>query len=360
MFNNLILLLLGGSFFVSIYITIQVLKHKSTISGENRFLGSLLIISSINLIHPHLSLITGSSETINNFQLSEPSQFLLIPGIYIYIRNHLQSKFSWSKYDLLHTIPFLISIIFIQSNWYIEFEQYTHYPLGSISLWIILVIQSIIYQIKSRHMLQDVTKKLEESVSNVDGFDLEWSRKIFYYLVILSISYMVMLILMIHFQAFSVIRVSITLLFTIITWKLGLKALNREIKIYKEEPTNSSSPIKESEAEELKNILLEEMESNRYYLNPNLTLNELSRILGYSRNEISWVLNSILGKNFYTFINEYRISHIISLMKDETYKDKTILDLALEGGFNSKPTFNQFFKKSKGTTPLQYRKSLPE
>ena len=46
------------------------------------------------------------------------------------------------------------------------------------------------------------------------------------------------------------------------------------------------------------------------------------------------------------------------MLSDETYKEKTILELAFESGFNSKTTFNRVFKEKIGMTPQDFRKKM--
>lgn len=90
------------------------------------------------------------------------------------------------------------------------------------------------------------------------------------------------------------------------------------------------------------------------YLNANLSLRSLANELEIHPNQLSWVLNDSLGKNFNEFVNQYRIEHFKSLAHDKSYAHYTIMGLALESGFNSKTVFNTYFKKSTGLTPKQY------
>jgi tetratricopeptide (TPR) repeat protein len=105
-------------------------------------------------------------------------------------------------------------------------------------------------------------------------------------------------------------------------------------------------------------IILEKLESatrsEKPYLNPTLTLYELAEMVDASTNQLSQVLNEFLGKNFYDYLNTYRLRYFLSLYNTPEYQHYTLLALAYESGFNSKTTFNAFFKKIKGQTPSQY------
>jgi AraC-like DNA-binding protein len=45
------------------------------------------------------------------------------------------------------------------------------------------------------------------------------------------------------------------------------------------------------------------------------------------------------------------------LLLNPDYADRTILDIFLESGFNSKSAFNRFFKRYVGVTATEFRKN---
>lgn len=99
------------------------------------------------------------------------------------------------------------------------------------------------------------------------------------------------------------------------------------------------------------------MESKKTYLNPDLTLPELAGLCGIATGKTSQVLNQIIGKSFYTFVNEYRAEHFIRNLNNPDYQHLSLIGLAYECGFKSKSTFNKFFKSYTGQTPSQYQKN---
>ncbi|KZB57397.1 AraC family transcriptional regulator [Thalassospira xiamenensis] len=86
---------------------------------------------------------------------------------------------------------------------------------------------------------------------------------------------------------------------------------------------------------------------------PLLTMPKLANAVGVTPNQLSYVLNQHLGKSFFDFVNEVRTNEASRLLIDEP--DRTILDIAISVGFNSKSTFNLAFKKITGKTPSAYR-----
>ncbi|MGV3538543.1 MAG: helix-turn-helix domain-containing protein [Rufibacter sp.] len=103
--------------------------------------------------------------------------------------------------------------------------------------------------------------------------------------------------------------------------------------------------------------LLAYMEEGKPYLQPTLTIQELSESLGISKHHVSQIINNRLGKNFYDFINQYRVAEAQLLLVNPRYRHLTTLAIAEEAGFNSKATFNAVFKKQTGQTPSEYIKT---
>jgi len=99
------------------------------------------------------------------------------------------------------------------------------------------------------------------------------------------------------------------------------------------------------------------MSQAKHYLDPEITLDSLASDLALSAKSLSTILNRHFNKNFYEFINEYRIEEAKVRLLLPEYKDKTITDIYLDIGFNSKSVFNTFFKKTVGLTPSQFRKT---
>jgi AraC-like DNA-binding protein len=94
------------------------------------------------------------------------------------------------------------------------------------------------------------------------------------------------------------------------------------------------------------------------YLNPELTMYQLAQEVEISRHHLTQAINEKLNKNFYTFVNEYRLEEFKERLINPEYKNLKMLAVAFDSGFNSKSTFNDFFKKTTGQTPSQYKKSL--
>jgi AraC-like DNA-binding protein len=96
------------------------------------------------------------------------------------------------------------------------------------------------------------------------------------------------------------------------------------------------------------------MSQHKPYTNPNLTIHELAMGVKIPPHVLSRVINDGFGKNFFDFVNQYRVEEFKHRMDDPRTKNYTLLSLAFEVGFNSKTAFNRAFKKLTNLTPKEY------
>ncbi|MCG8577226.1 MAG: AraC family transcriptional regulator [Flavobacteriales bacterium] len=116
----------------------------------------------------------------------------------------------------------------------------------------------------------------------------------------------------------------------------------------------SASTLSEGKSQEILVGLLQLMTEEKVYLDNALTIKDLSDRLGVKSKYLSQVINEQVGKNFFNFVNDYRVDEVKRRLRDENYKHLSILGIALECGFNSKSSFNNVFKRKTGLTPTQY------
>ncbi len=120
----------------------------------------------------------------------------------------------------------------------------------------------------------------------------------------------------------------------------------------------AKSGLRPEQAEEYLTRLLTIMDEEKPFLDGDMTIHDLSQKTGIPRHHITEVLNEKYGRNFFTFVNEYRVREVISRINDPKYQHYTILAIAFDAGFNSKSTFNTIFKTYTGNTPSEYRNEL--
>jgi len=98
----------------------------------------------------------------------------------------------------------------------------------------------------------------------------------------------------------------------------------------------------------------EAMQSKKLYLEPEFTLPMLAEAVQAPSYHLSQVLSERIQKNFYEYINAYRVEEAKRMLLDPTKKHYTVLAIAYDSGFNSKTTFNKVFKRFTGQTPTEF------
>ncbi len=147
--------------------------------------------------------------------------------------------------------------------------------------------------------------------------------------------------------------------FTISDEAIGEKSEQVQLEsATKEEPQSKylKTGLDAETASQIAEKLQKLMQKERPYLNPSLTISDLSDMLSLSKHQLSQVINTEFDMNFYEFINSYRLQAFKKEAIDPSNSHLSILGIALECGFNSKATFNQFFRKKEGITPSEFLK----
>ncbi|MCV9387635.1 helix-turn-helix domain-containing protein [Reichenbachiella ulvae] len=119
----------------------------------------------------------------------------------------------------------------------------------------------------------------------------------------------------------------------------------------------NSSALDEATSKAVMQVLEAFVSQDCPYLNPSLSLRSLAEQIEIHPNQLSWLLNEKLNKNFNEYINERRIEHFKKLVVDPTNSHISLIGLAYESGFSSKTVFNTAFKRFTGMTPKAYQKS---
>ncbi len=123
------------------------------------------------------------------------------------------------------------------------------------------------------------------------------------------------------------------------------------------EPVNNSyrnSTLDDETAKVYKAQISGLFETTTIYLEPNLTLDTLAVALDIPKHYLSQLFNVFFKVNFHAFVAEYRIAYAIQLL-DKNHNRLTIESLSYSCGFNSRTSFNRYFKDKIGLTPSAYQ-----
>lgn len=113
------------------------------------------------------------------------------------------------------------------------------------------------------------------------------------------------------------------------------------------------SALGDEQAHRIADKITAAMEQEQLHLDPGLSLQTLAQHLAISPNYISQTLNDTMGTTFFDFVNKWRIE---SAKPKIIANEDTVLNIAMDVGFNARSSFYKVFKKETGNTPTEFRK----
>lgn len=375
---NLLIIVNIISLFISLFLAFFLITLRTKYKISNSLFAVFLILNAIDISEPLFNMVFDGPSSLEMFRTT--FAFLQIPVFYLYIISVCYSDFKLKPKYLLHLLPFLIVNLILLPRFYtvdagskMSFIQDRQNMIEFQFIHVLIHLQIVGY-------ISIVFKVLRKSkklyLENYAGKNINAYNWLFQFTVILTILYVVALLKnMLKFSEYPhiseglKISIWISSLF-IFCWYL-FKALNNpdlfrnmdsKLKLVSElvSTEKNGKPLISIENEcnkellRLKQYMIEE----KPFLNPSLTIQDISSEIGIPTRELSVLINHRLGQHFYDFVNAYRIESAMEILKDVTKRKVTILEILYEVGFNSKSSFNTAFKKHTGNTPTHYRKNM--
>lgn len=310
------------------------------------------------------------------------------PLLYFYVRHMIKPSLAFSPWNLLHSIPFLVffavSVIFRGEPIFDDLSGFLVrdrlIPLRIVySLCFLLSVSA--YSILSFNEIRKHQIRLRDEISFTSAkLTLNWLK-------ILSVTFYTGYVIVFILGGIDIIGgllpfdpyVLTFVLITFFSFAYSFYAIRQpeilEFPAFAPEGEGGNLPdagdlslperggkyarsgLREDQAEEYLTRLLKFMDDEKPFLNGDLTISDLSWKTGIPKHYITEVLNEKYGRNFFSFINEYRVREVLGRINNPRYQHYTILAIAFDAGFNSKSTFNSFFKAYTGKTPSAYRQA---
>lgn len=345
----------------------MVLTHTKLRNPANHYLAVLLVVLSASILHS-VFIIPYFHQTM--FQIKEPFIMLVVPFIWLYVKKLNEPVFHFRKKHLLHFVPFIVvmlfSLFFLLHHSEINNNQrfYSHIFFTNIIIYLIALVQYVFYMVYILKLIRSFKVKTFNELSNTENIDPVWLRIFMFAFLAVFFLLILMMVIAIHQLKISYFNNVVSVVFAFAIYVLGYKGLFQQtifpVKIKKTAIEDSKEEIitETKIDEQLLKRLLDFMIQQKPYHDPELTLTSLASQINISRNQLSEIINSGTGGNFYDFVNKYRVEEVKHLMINPKYKDFTLLAIAYEAGFPSKSTFNSIFKKSTGLTPSGYKNRL--
>ena len=100
-------------------------------------------------------------------------------------------------------------------------------------------------------------------------------------------------------------------------------------------------------------LILSFLQTNKQVLHPSFNLEDLAFFVQLTKAQVYDIIHKELAINFSQLVAKYRIDYAKVLLQED--QNLTIEAIMEESGFNSKSTFNKYFKLFVGLTPSVYR-----
>ncbi|MBB5646075.1 helix-turn-helix domain-containing protein [Pedobacter cryoconitis] len=374
---NLSVIIAVIAMFISLFLSFFLVTVKTEHKLSNRLFAFFLVLNAIDL---SINLGYFFEIPLNARVFISSVFFLQLPAFYLYVLSVCYVDFRLKPKHLIHGITFLIANLILLPRFYtVSLASKISFLKRSSSMpeiqfnHILVHIQIILYIIAAFMILRKAKKIYLENYAGASMESLNW---LFQFTAALSAFYFVALLKNIFkFTEYPNIsewlKTGLFLFELIIVFWYLYKALNnpglfRNIDsrlklvahIISEDKNSVQLVVREKEYNEdllkLKRYMIEE----KPFLNPSLTIQDVSKDLKIPVRDLSVLINHKLEQHFYDFVNTYRIENAMDILRDVTKSKVTVLEILYEVGFNSKSSFNTAFKKHTGNTPTYYRKSL--
>ena len=303
------------------------------------------------------------------------------PVTLMYILFSLNKEMELRYTHLLHLIPLFLGLIAIKNFFFgnISHDSFIEYfnessGITKVALYCWEFI-SPVYILYSLYILIRHKRTVKSYFSNISGKDFKWLIMLISGFVIYLIgSYTIWFIVdVIHVSIqfnFLDILPAILTIYVFFTGYYGYKQAGiffdspvseRRLKLERltdRDDKYGKSGLSNVERKVLISRLKEVMEDEKPYLENDLNINELAKVLNTTFHKLSQVINESFHQNFYDFINSYRVKESRQLLKNPENEKYTIISIAYICGFSSKSSFYNAFRKNTGITPGEYLKKI--
>ncbi|MEQ9591827.1 MAG: helix-turn-helix domain-containing protein, partial [Cyclobacteriaceae bacterium] len=312
------------------------------------------------------------------------------PVLYLYTRSVLDNQYRLSFGHLAHLIPYLVltAMVFyfqyFSENTITLFNGYIVFKFGAplslkVAVWITKIV-NMGYLLLSLRAINSCEKNWPNFYSEYYKINLLWLKR---FVSGLAVGYLILYT--IPPDVFGLYELTDLQVAGLGTVTYALFAFYAAYVNYRQQsdiigstisPIDASSETNEvlmkpisgrrykrsglsdAKANELVSKVCAFMEKSKPHLNPKITLPDLADALHVSTNHLSQVLNRNLQKNFFTFVNEYRVAEFKNRVLLGHHHNYSLMGVALECGFTSKTTFYTIFKKLTNKTPADYVREL--
>ncbi len=372
------LVLIGAvqGLFLSLALFFKKEKH-------GKFLSLFLFLFTIELFTEFLAIDVKSKADLTYFNipvfLFENAIFLLYgPVFYFYVSFITAEKEKLRRKDLLHFIPFILFFLFL-SGFFIyiaatgienlkESKETKGEIIFSAIVNITFYLQVLVYIYFSRRSMNNYKKRILQNFSDIHKISCRWLSILIYAISFVWAATFFSTLCSIAINetasniAINVFFVAVVIMFFSIGYFVLLMpdVYGKIHSEFKEDSVKNEKYkknfIEVKKKREYISRINKALHDDKLYLESEITIRQFSESTEIPSHHLSQILNDAFGKNFYSFINEFRVEYAAKLLSENP--SANILSVCFQSGFNSKSVFNDVFKKFKGFTPSEFREKF--
>ncbi|WP_170170398.1 helix-turn-helix domain-containing protein [Hymenobacter perfusus] len=359
----------------------------------NRFLALLMLSIALWLLDGFFRVANIYGQNANWYFAPIYYSFAFGPLLYFYVRSLVNHDFRFTRRHLVHFGPVLVQAAlygWLRLQSYPErlwFWEQVHRPVTYrvefIGTWISLTL----YLLLSLRVLRGYRRWLADNFSEVSRLRLRWLRVLLVLVGVVSAQWLLEVVLREFFGLYYEYDYSTELLGGVLflVGIVGLRQADMQAVRFEpdaepepnrppraaaetgvagevlplptaaEAPVSADPPISPAVDAAVLARIRHALEEEKLFLNPTLTLAELSAHTGLAPRLISFTVNQGFGQSFNDVVNGYRVAEVKRRLATPDAQRLTLLGIALESGFNSKTTFNRIFKQFTGVAPREWQ-----
>ena len=307
------------------------------------------------------------------YKITAPITYLILPAAYFHVKIIIKNRIQFKKKDFIHLIPFVIFTISYLPFYFQNFELKSNYVatitkdmslINKDNIGIIpeffnsigRLIQPIIYITLQWVLLKkkNITNFIKDN-KTIYAWLLMFVKIQTFLFSSLIITILTSEIFLPSFNQNILNNISLVLtvasFFALSIYLFWSQKTLQKLKYFNPKHTILEGKHFSMDIDTISKIVFEE----KYFLDSKNHLSDISKKLKLSNNEFSKIINTRYP-GFNSWINQLKIKHSTTLIKDGYLNNYSIEALAIECGFNSKNTFYRAFKKTTQKTPTEYAK----
>lgn len=317
----------------------------------------------------------------NLFFWGSYAYFLDGPLLYLFFRSMIYKRFTLKTNDLYHLIPVAIYLvgmilIFYSKDHDIKSQLVKTQAIAYSAPYLYFEaagrLLRLIYALVCVQLMVAYTRQLKAEYANLRSAELLWLKIMLGSFVILFGWDLILLVIKLseliqmkdpafdaallsffgigsYYLNLIVITTLVFLRFTSLTKVVSVSETAQLDPL--EDKVDQVRVVDESFATKLEQVIVRD----RFYADPDISLESLAAKMNMPPKKVTLLIKDKYQLNFYEFVNGYRINEAKRLLTDTGKVQKTIMDIYLDVGFNSKSVFNTYFKRSVGVTPSRFR-----